>query len=147
MRQIPLTVNGNEHLIEAWPMEPLLDLLRRKLGLSGTKEGCGEGEGGACAILFNGQLANSCLIPAAHAEEASIVTIEGLKNSTLQQAFIDTGGTQCGFCTPAMVLAAHVLLQSNPSPSEPQIRDALAGNLCRCTGFTKIIEAVQRVSA
>lgn len=144
MRQIPLTVNGTEHLIEAWPMERLLDLLRRNLGLTGTKEGCGEGECGACAILFNGQLANSCLIPAAQAAGSTIVTIEGLEDSRLKQAFIDTGGSQCGFCTPGMILASHVLLESNANPSELEIRDALAGNLCRCTGFTKIIEAVQK---
>ena len=144
MRQIPLTVNGNNHLIEAWPMERLLDLLRRNLGLTGTKEGCGEGECGACAILFNGQLANSCLIPAAQAADATIVTIEGLENPRLKQAFIDTGGTQCGFCTPGMILASHVLLESNSNPSDIEIRDALAGNLCRCTGFTKIIEAVKK---
>ncbi len=133
--------------MDAWPMEPLLYLLRRKLGLSGTKEGCGEGECGACAILFNGQLANSCLIPSAQAAGATIITIEGLDNSRLKQAFIDTGGTQCGFCTPGMILASHSLLKSNSNPSEAEIREALAGNLCRCTGFTKIIEAVQRASS
>ncbi|MCX6610328.1 MAG: (2Fe-2S)-binding protein [Acidobacteria bacterium] len=144
MRQIPVTVNGTEHLIEAWPMERLLDLLRRNLGLTGTKEGCGEGECGACAILFNGQLVNSCLIPAAQSAGSTIVTIEGLEDSRLKQAFIDTGGSQCGFCTPGMILASHVLLESNENPSELEIREALAGNLCRCTGFTKIIEAVRK---
>ena len=131
--------------VEAWPMARLLDVLREH-GFTGVKEGCGEGECGACAVLLNGQLMNSCLLPMAQAEGASITTIEGVATGdqlhAVQQAFIDYGGAQCGICTPGMVLAAVQLLEKTPQPTVEDIRFALAGNLCRCTGYTKIFEAI-----
>ncbi len=127
-------------------MERLLDVLRIGLGLTGTKEGCGEGECGACAVFLDGTIVNSCLIPAAQAEGASLQTIEGVATEdqlhAVQQAFIECGGAQCGICTPGMVLAALSLLERNPSPDESAIRAALSGNLCRCTGYMKIFDAV-----
>jgi CO/xanthine dehydrogenase Mo-binding subunit/aerobic-type carbon monoxide dehydrogenase small subunit (CoxS/CutS family) len=139
-------VNGAAHTVEAWPMARLLDVLREELKLTGTKEGCGEGECGACAVLINGELVNSCLVPVAQAAGADIITIEGLSTGEalhpVQRAFIDCGGAQCGICTPGMVLAAVHLLAQTPNPGEDEIRAALAGNLCRCTGYTKIFESV-----
>jgi carbon-monoxide dehydrogenase small subunit len=127
-------------------MARLLDVLRRDVGLTGTKEGCGEGECGACAVLLNGDLVNSCLTPAAHADGASIVTIEGLATEeelhSVQDAFLDCGGAQCGICTPGMVLAAVDLLSRVPHPTEEDVRAGLAGNLCRCTGYMRIFESV-----
>ena len=127
-------------------MERLLDVLRSQLGLTGTKEGCGEGECGACSILMEGELVNSCLVPALQAEAADIRTIEGIAGPeqlhAVQEAFISCGGAQCGICTPGMVMAAVSLLERNHSPSESDIRAGLAGNLCRCTGYMKIFEAV-----
>lgn len=130
-------------------MERLLDVLREQLELTGTKEGCGEGECGACSVLLNGRIVNSCLVPVAQAEGAEIRTIEGValadgQLSNVQQAFIDFGGAQCGICTPGMVLAATDLLARNPQPTEDDIRNGLAGNLCRCTGYMRIFEAVTR---
>jgi aerobic carbon-monoxide dehydrogenase small subunit len=142
---LQLQVNGVEKSVEAWPMQRLLDVLREELQLTGAKEGCGEGECGACSVLMDGKLVNSCLVPAYQAGGARIITIEGLAaNDVLhpvQQAFIETGGTQCGFCTPGMVLAVTNLLQQNPNPSETEIRTAIAGNLCRCTGYMGIVNA------
>jgi aerobic carbon-monoxide dehydrogenase small subunit len=142
---LQLQVNGVEKGVEAWPMQRLLDVLREELQLTGAKEGCGEGECGACSVLMDGKLVNSCLVPAYQARGARITTIEGLAaNDVLhpvQQAFIETGGTQCGFCTPGMVLAVTNLLQQNPNPSETEIRTAIAGNLCRCTGYMGIVNA------
>jgi aerobic carbon-monoxide dehydrogenase small subunit len=139
-------VNGGAVEVEDHPMARLLDVLRTKLHLTGSKEGCGEGECGACSILVNGQLVNSCLVPFAHAEGAVIVTIEGVADGdrlhAVQQAFIDCGGAQCGICTPGMVMAAANLLQRNASPSLDEIRTGLSGNLCRCTGYMRIFEAV-----
>lgn len=146
MQSITLTVNGTAHTLHVWPMEPLLHVLRRDLHLTGAKEGCGEGECGACAVLCNGQLVNACLLPAAQANGAVITTIEGLQRPDLQQAFLEAGGTQCGFCAPGVLLAAHALLQSTPHPTEAEIRHALAGNLCRCTGYMRIVEAIRQVS-
>lgn len=146
MLQLKLRVNGCDYGVSTWPMERLLDVLRRDLHLTGTKEGCGEGECGSCAVLVNGKLTNSCLVPAVQAMHAEIVTIEGLEHSRLQQAFIDTGGAQCGFCTPGMIMASHALLGTNPKPTEFEIREALSGNLCRCTGYNKIIDAVLRAA-
>jgi carbon-monoxide dehydrogenase small subunit len=127
-------------------MERLLDVLRDKLGLTGVKEGCGEGECGACAVLLDGILVNSCLIPVLLAEGAHVTTIEGLSDGsrlqTLQQAFLDCGAAQCGICTPGMILAAHHLLSNKQHPSVEDIREGLAGNLCRCTGYAQICEAV-----
>ena len=128
-------------------MSRLLDALRAQLRLSGTKEGCGEGECGACSVLVNGELVNSCLMPLLHAEGATIQTIEGLEQSgtlhRVQEAFITHGGAQCGICTPGMILASVMLLERDPHPSDSQIREGLAGNLCRCTGYMRIFEAVK----
>jgi len=139
-------VNGKEHSPQAYPMARLLDVLRDELQLTGTKEGCGEGECGACSVLLNGALVNSCLVPAAQADGAEITTIEGVASDSelhaVQQAFIECGGAQCGICTPGMVLAAMQLIARHPHPSEEQIRNGLAGNLCRCTGYMKIFESV-----
>lgn len=146
MPSYTMTVNGEPRTAEAWPMERLLDVLRREMGLTGVKEGCGEGECGACAVLLDGQVVNACLVPAAQAAGASVTTIEGLENPRLQDAFLDLGGTQCGFCTPGMLLAAEALLRANPHPSEEEIRTALGGNLCRCTGYMGIVAAVRRAA-
>ena len=149
--EIRFRVNGEQRTVRVWPMTRLLDVLRQEVGLTGVKEGCGEGECGACSVLLDGELVNSCLIPAAQAEGADIVTIEGLAGgdelSPIQQAFLDEGGAQCGICTPGMVLAAKDLLDRNPAPGDEQIREALAGNLCRCTGYVKIVAAVRRARA
>jgi carbon-monoxide dehydrogenase small subunit len=143
---VRMSVNGRVAEIDAHPLARLLDVLRECLHLTGTKEGCGEGECGACAVLMNGRLVNSCLVPILQAEGATITTIEGLAaESTLhavQQAFIDHGGAQCGICTPGMILAAADLLARVPNPSSEDIRNGLAGNLCRCTGYMRIFEAV-----
>ena len=132
--------------LQAHPLERLLDVLRSQLTLTGTKEGCGEGECGACTVLIDGEIVNSCLVPVGQVEGASITTIEGIANEdqlhAVQQAFIDCGGAQCGICTPGMVMAAVDLLGRNPNPTEADIRRGLAGNLCRCTGYIKIFESV-----
>lgn len=141
-----LKVNGVEHSIDAPPMSRLLDVLREDLRLTGVKEGCGEGECGACAVLIDGELINSCLVPVLQVDGASITTIEGVakdgKLSAVQQAFLDHGGAQCGICTPGMILAAMALIQEHPDPTLEQIKEGLAGNLCRCTGYMRIFEAV-----
>ena len=141
-------VNGAEQVLHAYPMERLLDVLREQLHLTGTKEGCGEGECGACTVVLDGQIVNSCLVPVAQVNGSEIKTIEGVAHQdqlhAVQQAFIDHGGAQCGICTPGMVLAAVDLLERNPQPSEAEIRNGLAGNLCRCTGYMKIFESVVR---
>lgn len=146
--KINVTVNGAQRTVEAFPMARLLDVLREKLQLTGTKEGCGEGECGACTVLLNGEIVNSCLVPMAQVEGAKIRTIEGVAIGddlhAVQQAFIEHGGAQCGICTPGMVLAAVDLLSRNPNPTEDDIRTGLAGNLCRCTGYIKIFESVVR---
>ncbi|HEY0764527.1 MAG TPA: (2Fe-2S)-binding protein [Pyrinomonadaceae bacterium] len=146
--QINFTVNGEERTVEVFPMARLLDVLREQLHLTGTKEGCGEGECGACTVVIDGRIVNSCLVPVAQANGAEITTIEGVavdgELHAVQQAFIDHGGAQCGICTPGMVLAAVDLLKRNPQPNESEIRNGLAGNLCRCTGYMKIFESVVR---
>lgn len=143
---IQLSVNGADHVIEVWPMQRLLDVLREELKLTGVKEGCGEGECGACAVLLNGALVNSCLVPVCQAAGTSITTVEGLaldgEPDPVQQAFVEHGGTQCGFCTSGMVMAAVALLKANPNPTEDEIRNSIAGNLCRCTGYIRIFESV-----
>lgn len=141
------TVNGQLQTFQAYPMERLLDVLREQLHLTGTKEGCGEGECGACTVLLNGQIVNSCLVPVAQVAGAEITTIEGIALADgqlhkVQQAFLDFGGAQCGICTPGMILAAVNLLERCPHPEEQDIRDGLAGNLCRCTGYMRIFKAV-----
>ena len=145
---IHFTVNGESRSVETFPMSRLLDVLREELQLTGTKEGCGEGECGACTVVLDGRIVNSCLVPVAQASGSSITTIEGVategKLHDVQQAFIDHGGAQCGICTPGMILAAVDLLERNPRPSEVDIRTGLAGNLCRCTGYMKIFESVVR---
>ncbi len=144
-------VNGDEVALEGNPLGRLLDALRRELHLTGTKEGCGEGECGACSVLLNGELVNSCLVPLLHADGAEIVTIEGVGNGpeldAVQRAFVTHGGAQCGICTPGMVLATVALLARNAHPSPDEIREGLAGNLCRCTGYMRIVEAVVAASS
>src|ERR1700731_1696978 len=143
---IPLVVNGKTITVRAFPMERLLDVLRIQIGLTGTKEGCGEGECGSCSVLMDGVLVNSCLIPVLQAAGAHITTIEGLATDkrlhALQQAFLDFGGAQCGICTPGMILAATHLLNRIPNPTLADIREGLSGNLCRCTGYMQIFDAV-----
>jgi len=134
--------------VEAFPMTRLLDVLREELQLTGTKEGCGEGECGACTVIIDGSIVNSCLVPVVQVDGSDITTIEGVAHEdqlhAVQQAFIDHGGAQCGICTPGMILAAVDLLKRNPTPTESDIRNGLAGNLCRCTGYMKIFESVVR---
>ena len=149
---IQLRVNGREVSVESHPMARLLDVLRVDLRLTGTKEGCGEGECGACSVLINGELVNSCLTPALQADGTNITTIEGVaidetRLHAVQQAFIDHGGAQCGICTPGMILAARNLLERHPDPTDAEIRNGLAGNLCRCTGYMRIFEAVVRAGS
>ena len=146
--QVQCEVNGQAVTLEAHPMARLLDVLRENLRLTGTKEGCGEGECGACSVMIDGRIVNSCLVPVAQVEGAEIKTIEGVATGDqlhrVQQAFIECGGAQCGICTPGMVLAAVNLLERTPNPTEDEIRNGLAGNLCRCTGYIKIFESVVR---
>ena len=146
--EIKFTVNGEPQTVTAFPMERLLDVLRYTLELTGTKEGCGEGECGACSVVLNGGIVNSCLVPAVQVAGATIRTIESVGSDTdldaVQRAFVEFGGAQCGICTPGMVLAAVDLLARNPHPSEQELRIGLAGNLCRCTGYMKIFESVVR---
>ncbi len=145
---IPLRVNGTERAPCVHPMRRLLDVLREDLELTGTKEGCGEGECGACAVLVDGRLVDSCLVPVAQVRGREITTIEGLASGetlgTIQRAFLEHGGAQCGICTPGMILAARELLDRVAAPDEAAIREALAGNICRCTGYTRIFESVVR---
>jgi carbon-monoxide dehydrogenase small subunit len=144
--EISFTVNGEPKKVQAYPMARLLDVLRVKLGLTGAKEGCGEGECGSCSVLMDGTLVNSCLVPAFHAAGTSIITIEGLAKGeelhVLQEAFLECGGAQCGICTPGMILASVHLLNGKPDPTLDEIREGLSGNLCRCTGYSQILEAV-----
>jgi len=150
-RLIKLKVNGQEQEIMLEPRRTLLDTLRYDLGLTGVKEGCGNGNCCSCTVLLDGRAINSCLIFAVEAEGQEITTIEGLHQGVglhpLQQSFIEEGAVQCGFCTPGVILAAKALLDSNPCPTEAQIRFAIAGNLCRCTGYDKIVRAILKVAA
>jgi aerobic carbon-monoxide dehydrogenase small subunit len=163
MTEITLTINDQKTTLTVPPMKRLLDVLREDLHLTGTKEGCGEGECGACAILFNGELANSCLIPALQANNATLTTIEGLTPPSteplssilyplspalhpIQQCFLEQGGAQCGICTPGMILATHHLLTQHPNPTDAEIHEGLAGNLCRCTGYMRIFESVKQAA-
>ena len=144
--RVQCEINGKAMSLETYPMARLLDVLREHDGLTGTKEGCGEGECGACSIEMDGALVNSCLIPALQADGAKIRTIEGVADSdvlsAVQQAFLAYGGAQCGICTPGMILAARNLLSRNAQPTENEVREALSGNLCRCTGYIRIFESV-----
>jgi aerobic carbon-monoxide dehydrogenase small subunit len=150
--EINFTINGKYQTIDAPPMKRLLDVLREDLHLTGAKEGCGEGECGSCSVLMNGELVNSCLVPVLQTEGATITTIEGLapadseKLHPIQQCFLEHGGAQCGICTPGMILATHHLLEKYPHPTMAEIQEGLAGNLCRCTGYMRIFEAVQRAA-
>jgi len=148
---IEFTVNQRPHSFEAAAHHTLLQVLRDQAGLTGTKECCGAGECGACTVLFNGHAVNSCLVLAVEADGAEIVTIEGLaahgQIDPLQTAFIQTGAVQCGFCIPGMILSAKYLLQENPQPTLEEIQDGLEGNLCRCAGYSRIIEAVAAAAA
>jgi carbon-monoxide dehydrogenase small subunit len=148
--EISFTVNGRLETAHVHAMERLLDVLRHELGLTGTKEGCGEGECGSCSVLIDGMLVNSCLIPALQANGAKVITIEGLaadgRLQILQQAFLDRGGAQCGICTPGMILASLHLLKKKPQPTLEEIREGLSGNLCRCTGYMQIFEAVAQAA-
>jgi carbon-monoxide dehydrogenase small subunit len=141
-----LTVNGVPSELEAPGMRRLLDVLREDLGLTGTKEGCGEGECGACSVLLDGAVVDACLVPLCQADGASVETVEGLGTddglNVLQAAFLETGGAQCGICTPGMLIAGEAFLASGAQPTEEAVREAIAGNLCRCTGYTKIIDAI-----
>jgi carbon-monoxide dehydrogenase small subunit len=145
---IDCVVNGERRHVQAFPMARLLDVLREEMNLTGTKEGCGEGECGACAVLLNGEIVNSCLIPAMEADGTDIRTIEGIAQgdrlNAVQEAFLQCGGAQCGICTPGMVIASVALLKRHPHPTDAEIREGLAGNLCRCTGYQKIFAAVVR---
>jgi carbon-monoxide dehydrogenase small subunit len=148
--EISLTVNGEAKSIQAPPIKRLLDVLREDLHLTGTKEGCGEGECGSCSVLMNGDLVNSCLVPILQAQGAVVCTIEGMAEGDrphpIQQCFLKLGGAQCGICTPGMILATEHLLRKYPQPTMEQIREGLAGNLCRCTGYMRIFEAVQQAA-
>jgi aerobic carbon-monoxide dehydrogenase small subunit len=143
--EFTLKINGETKVFLAHPMERLLDTIRSDENLTGTKEGCGEGECGACSVLVNGKLVNSCLIPISQVASSEIETIEGVANSEslapIQKSFLENGGAQCGFCTPGMVLAAISLLRDNPAPNLEEVKTALSGNLCRCTGYKKIFES------
>lgn len=146
--EISFNLNGSEVTVTVNGHLRLIDVLRSTLGLTGTKEGCGEGECGSCTVIIDGRAVNSCLYPALEVESKNVITIEGLqgpknKLSLIQQAFVEHGAIQCGFCTPGMIMSAKALLDSTPDPSEEEIREALQGNLCRCTGYVQIIEAVK----
>ncbi len=148
--EINLTVNNKSYKLSVPANITLLDVLREKLKLTGTKEGCGKGECGACTVMFNGRSANSCLILAPQADGAEIITIEGLGNlenmHPIQEAFVEEGAIQCGFCTPGMEMSSFYLLTKNPNPTEEEIREGISGNLCRCTGYMKIIKAIEKAS-
>ncbi len=148
---IEFTLNGKPTSVDAPAHRLLLDLLRDEIGITGTKEGCGTGDCGACTVYLNGQPVNSCLVLTGELGDADIVTIEGLKDGDayhpIQAAFIEDGGAQCGYCTPGMLMMAASFLEDNPDPTDDDIRFALSGNLCRCTGYVKIVEAVQDAAA
>jgi len=149
-KEIELTINGSPYRLSVEPDRTLLEVLREDLGLTGTKEGCASGECGACTVLLDGEPIRSCLILAVDVRGREVVTIEGVaENRTphkIQKAFIDCGAIQCGFCTPGMILVGKALLEKHPKPGERQIREAISGNLCRCTGYAKIVEAIKAAS-
>jgi carbon-monoxide dehydrogenase small subunit len=147
MKQIKITVNGKTHELQVKPWATLLEVIRDDLGLIGTKEGCGLGECGACTVIMDGNTVNACLVLAPEADGKEITTIEGLAQGDtlhpIQQAFMEQGGLQCGFCTPGVILSTKALLDENPKPTDDQVRRGLAGNFCRCTGYTKIFESIK----
>lgn len=146
MVKVTMKVNGKEYTREINPLLRLIDFLRDELKLKGTKEGCGEGECGACTVILNGQTVNSCIVFAAAADGAEVLTIEGLSGDELhpiQQAFLDAGAVQCGYCIPGMVLSAKALLDKNLDANEDEIKEGISGNLCRCTGYNKIVDGVK----
>lgn len=147
---IELSVNGKKQRVRVPPFRRLIDVLREDLGLTGTKEGCGEGECGACTVLIDGEPVNSCLIPVCQVEGRSVRTVESLGTpealSGVQQAFLDHGGAQCGICTPGMIISAEALLRQHKKPSDEQIREAIAGNICRCTGYQRIVDAIKHAA-
>ena len=152
--RLSLTINGQARAVEAFPLRRLLDLLREDLGLTGAKEGCGEGECGACSVLLDGQVVDACLVPICQVEGRIVRTVEGLSLAarergaldTLQEAFLEHGAAQCGICTPGMLMAARAYLDAGGDDDEDRIREAIAGNLCRCTGYTKIVDAIAAVA-
>ena len=149
-RIIYLNVNSEQHEVIVRPRESLLDVLRNKLNLTGTKKGCNEGDCGACTVLMDGKSVNACLVLAVEAEGRKIMTVEGMADGPnlhpLQEAFIKCGGFQCGFCTPGMLMSAKALIDENPDPTEEEIRKGISGNLCRCTGYAKIVESIKEAA-
>ena len=147
MKQIKITVNGTTHELRVKPWETLLEVIRDELGLTGTKEGCGVGECGACTVIMDGKTVNSCLVLAPEANGKEVITIEGMAQGDnlhpIQEAFLEQGGLQCGFCTPGIILSTKALLDDNPRPADDDIRRGIAGNFCRCTGYTKIFESIK----
>ncbi|KNF07105.1 glyceraldehyde dehydrogenase small chain CutC [Gottschalkia purinilytica] len=150
MKNVEFTVNGETKNIYIDESKRLIDVLREDLGLTGTKEGCGEGECGACTVIVDGEIVDSCLVMAFQVENKNILTIEGLQKGKeihpIQEAFLEEGAVQCGFCIPGMVLSAKALLDKNINPNESEIREAISGNLCRCTGYNKIVNAIEKAS-
>ena len=150
MKEIRITVNGRPYELSVRPWATLLEVIRENLGLTGTKEGCGVGECGACTVIMDGKTVNACLVLAPEADGKEITTIEGLaqgeKLDPIQQAFYEIGGLQCGFCTPGMIMSTKALLAETPEPTDQEIRKGLEGNFCRCTGYTKIFESVREAS-
>lgn len=149
--KISLTVNGEARQLDAAPLMRLLDALRGPLGLSGTKEGCAEGECGSCTVLLDGEPVNACLVSIGQCEGRSITTVEGLSKNEhltpLARCFVEHGGAQCGICTPGMLISADALLSRNASPTDDEVREAIAGNLCRCTGYQRIVDSIQEAAA
>jgi carbon-monoxide dehydrogenase small subunit len=147
---VRFVINRINRELEVSPMKRVLDVLREDLGLTGTKEGCGEGECGACSVIVDGEVINSCLVPVCQVQGCTIVTVEGIARDgrldPLQQAFLECGGAQCGICTPGMLIAARALLDENAHPTRDEIKEAIAGNLCRCTGYVRIIDAIEQAS-
>ena len=148
--RMTFVVNGLSRTLDAPPLTRLLDVLRGPLGLTGTKEGCGEGECGSCTVLLDGVPVNACLVAAGQCDGRTILTVEGLADrgalSDLQEAFVKEGGAQCGICTPGVLMAAHALLATNPQPGEGEIRESIAGNVCRCTGYQRIVESIRHAA-
>jgi carbon-monoxide dehydrogenase small subunit len=150
MKDIKFVLNGESYELKIQPWRTLLEIIREELKLTGTKEGCGQGECGSCTVIMGGKTVNSCLVPAVEADNQEIITIEGLADGEdlhpIQDAFVEHAGMQCGFCTPGMIMSAKSLLDRTPNPSFEEIKEGIAGNLCRCTGYTKIVESINAAS-